>query len=314
MKMGTSLLLTNLAWAGASSTLKFLQEKFLNDDNKFIGQQVGRATGARRLLTLNPIFDLDLDYSITEEFIYDNLGKKREEFSGEGLEFNNYDSARWIVEPDKDTGFRGIPMAYLVDLSGNKIQNSIAIPCIGEYPIINMETQPNNLPIASNDRGVSTNILVRPRQIVFEYPITYWKVYGTNNAGEIRKIRNTSLKEKIKKAWNYVNPISALDIDEANDQYKQREIPTVEQIVKEISYFHNNKPFYLYLGFYDRIKVVPNIKIKPLNGQMDCVWISIVLTEIQEANIGGVGTSTTGSKNVGSVSGTTVEVLTDRNY
>lgn len=171
----------------------------------------------------------------------------------------------------------------------NEVDNNILkIPCVNGCPKIEFSTQGNRMPIASNQKGLTTNIVVNPTKIFFEFEIAYLRILGINNPNREAQDVDTlasryyKFKKAVKDATRGIVDLGISDMDEEDNLYqvRDRSIFTFQQIYKYLNQFNTNKPCWLYLGFTDRIPVSVNMKINAGKGDMDCVSVQLELTEL----------------------------------
>lgn len=181
----------------------------------------------------------------------------------------------------------------------------LCIPCLDGYPIIEKEVVQNESPVATSLASVATHRQVKPRRWTFAFPVAYLSVYGENAYGERainfrrrmngiatnRSTGNTKkgamnkYKQFKQTATNYMNSFwnsvgMRNDADGGNVITQQyRSIDSVETIMEHLDNFTTQKGCILNLGFTPPVPVTCSMEIGMGRGEMDCVYVTLRLTE-----------------------------------
>lgn len=240
-------ILTTTAWAAARKMLGLLPEDWQNAINN------------------NPV-----SKDIFKEYVEFNRGVIPKITASNNIPAN-------ILEIGSTTLYGASGRSYVsmvLEIIGSN--QYLVLPCINGFPKIQMHTEANRRPVATNKAPVTTNRRPEPIVYKFEFPIQYLRVYGSNTIENDEAYIKNRLERKQK------NSIGFLSRSKLVGEKQIRSINTYEQIITHLRQFQTQHGCYLYLGFGSpRIEVTCSLDISTQKDKMDCVYVAMVLTETQ---------------------------------
>lgn len=161
----------------------------------------------------------------------------------------------------------------------------LVIPCVDGSPTIQMHTEANLRPVATNKAPITSNRRPKPVEYRFKFPIQYLRTYGINNAEEVdNNVQNELMKKKTSNSIGFSS-------FRTPSKPRARNIHTYEQIMTHLRQFHNQTGCYLYTGWgQPKIEVTANITISSGHRNMDCIYVILDLVETHRFDFANIST------------------------